>query len=184
MSFDGLTRRSWLTGAAVVAAEVGTASRAEVGLDPFAWTLEEAAAAVARGAWCLRLIPWTPVVPSREQWRTPLPCSNSWRATIPCMLSLALNRCRTIRGRFSFRSHIYGWAYRGSIFLNSFTRKFLRRWKTRYGIYGQKCTRSAMPLRPRGRSPRMRATMSSCIIVRSPSSTNLPNCITCGRSGY
>jgi aspartyl-tRNA(Asn)/glutamyl-tRNA(Gln) amidotransferase subunit A len=49
MSFDGLTRRSWLTGAAVVGAEVGTASRAEAGPEPLAWTLHEAAAALARG---------------------------------------------------------------------------------------------------------------------------------------
>jgi aspartyl-tRNA(Asn)/glutamyl-tRNA(Gln) amidotransferase subunit A len=49
MSSDGLTRRSWLTGAAVVAAEMGTASRAEAGPDPLRWTLSEAAAALAQG---------------------------------------------------------------------------------------------------------------------------------------
>jgi aspartyl-tRNA(Asn)/glutamyl-tRNA(Gln) amidotransferase subunit A len=50
MSFDGLTRRSWVTGAAVVAAEMGTASRAEAGPEPLAWTIQEPSAALGRGA--------------------------------------------------------------------------------------------------------------------------------------
>src|SRR5258708_26733347 len=49
MSFDGLTRRSWLTGAAVAAAGIGAASRAAAGTDPLSWTLVEASQALSRG---------------------------------------------------------------------------------------------------------------------------------------
>src|SRR5260370_12145103 len=42
------TRRSWLKSAAVLAAQMNTVSRAETGSDPLAWTLYEAAAALAR----------------------------------------------------------------------------------------------------------------------------------------
>src|ERR1700729_1066641 len=48
MSFDEITRRSWLAGAAAVATQMGTAARAETGSDPLAWTLNEAATALAR----------------------------------------------------------------------------------------------------------------------------------------
>jgi len=45
---DGLTRRSWLSGATAIGAQIGMASPAEVGSDPLAWTLSEAAAALAK----------------------------------------------------------------------------------------------------------------------------------------
>src|SRR5260370_6883878 len=48
MRFDETTRRSWLKSAAVIAAQMNTVSRAETGPDPLAWTLNEAAAALAR----------------------------------------------------------------------------------------------------------------------------------------
>jgi aspartyl-tRNA(Asn)/glutamyl-tRNA(Gln) amidotransferase subunit A len=48
MSFDRLTRRTWLSGAAALGAEIGLASPAEIGSDPLAWTLTEAAAALAK----------------------------------------------------------------------------------------------------------------------------------------
>jgi len=50
MSFDRLTRRNWLAGATAISAEIGTASPTEVGSDPLAWTLCEAAAALAKRA--------------------------------------------------------------------------------------------------------------------------------------
>src|SRR5260370_41293602 len=48
MRFDETTRRGWLKSAAVIAAQMNTVSRAETGPDPLAWTLNEAAAALAR----------------------------------------------------------------------------------------------------------------------------------------
>jgi aspartyl-tRNA(Asn)/glutamyl-tRNA(Gln) amidotransferase subunit A len=52
MSFDEITRRSWLTGAAAIAAQMGTqvgsVARAETGSDPLAWSLSQAAAALTR----------------------------------------------------------------------------------------------------------------------------------------
>src|SRR5271155_3039419 len=48
MNFDEITRRSWLTGAAAIATQMGSAARAETGSDPLAWTLNEAVAALAR----------------------------------------------------------------------------------------------------------------------------------------
>jgi aspartyl-tRNA(Asn)/glutamyl-tRNA(Gln) amidotransferase subunit A len=48
MSFDGLTRRTWLTGAAAIATETGTVVAAETGSDPLSWTLTEAAVALAK----------------------------------------------------------------------------------------------------------------------------------------
>ena len=48
MRFDETTRRSWLKSAAVIAAQMNNVSRAETGSDPLAWTLNEAAAALAR----------------------------------------------------------------------------------------------------------------------------------------
>src|SRR5258708_755495 len=50
MSFDGLTRRSWLTGAAVAAAGIGAAKRGIAAMDPLSWTLIEASQALSRGA--------------------------------------------------------------------------------------------------------------------------------------
>src|SRR6202011_874028 len=47
MSSNGVTRRSLIAGAAAIAAEVGTASRAKAASDPLDWTLTEAAAALA-----------------------------------------------------------------------------------------------------------------------------------------
>jgi len=43
-----LTRRTLLTGAATVAAKIGTVSAAPLNSDPLAWTLTEAAGAVAK----------------------------------------------------------------------------------------------------------------------------------------
>ncbi|HEY2016397.1 MAG TPA: amidase [Bryobacteraceae bacterium] len=43
-----MTRRSWLTGAAAIAAEVSSAPRARAAADPLAWTLSEAAAALSK----------------------------------------------------------------------------------------------------------------------------------------
>src|SRR5579864_3883141 len=48
MSVDRLTRRTWLASATALAAEMATASPAEAGSDPLAWTLTEAAAALAK----------------------------------------------------------------------------------------------------------------------------------------
>ena len=48
MNFDEITRRSWLTGAAAIGAQVAVVSRAETVPDPLAWTLSEAATALAR----------------------------------------------------------------------------------------------------------------------------------------
>src|SRR5579864_2336505 len=48
MSVDRLTRRTWLAGAATITAEVAKAAPAESGSDPLAWTLTEAAAALAK----------------------------------------------------------------------------------------------------------------------------------------
>src|SRR5260221_2636956 len=48
MRFDETTRRSWLKSAAVIAAQMNSVSRAETGSDPLGWTLNEAAAALAR----------------------------------------------------------------------------------------------------------------------------------------
>src|SRR5689334_16942390 len=46
MDSGGLTRRRWLASATAIAAEV--ASSAQVGSDPLAWTIVEAAAALAK----------------------------------------------------------------------------------------------------------------------------------------
>src|SRR5258708_3402499 len=48
MRFDETTRRGWLKSAAVIAAQMSSVSRAETASDPLAWTLNEAAAALAR----------------------------------------------------------------------------------------------------------------------------------------
>src|SRR5260370_19465964 len=48
MRFDEITRRRWLSGAAAIAAQMEKVSRAETGPDPLAWTLNEAAAALAK----------------------------------------------------------------------------------------------------------------------------------------
>jgi hypothetical protein len=48
MSLDEMTRRSWAKGAALIASQVSAVSRAETALGPLAWTLNEAAAALAR----------------------------------------------------------------------------------------------------------------------------------------
>ena len=48
MNSDRLTRRAWLAGATAMAAEIGTASPVGAGSDPLAWTLTEAAAALAK----------------------------------------------------------------------------------------------------------------------------------------
>ena len=48
MRFDEVTRRSLLTGAAAIATQIGKVSRAETGSAPLEWTLNEAAAALAR----------------------------------------------------------------------------------------------------------------------------------------
>ncbi|HLX42743.1 MAG TPA: amidase [Bryobacteraceae bacterium] len=45
---SGLTRRTMLSGAAVIGAEIGMASPADPASDPLAWTLNEAATALAR----------------------------------------------------------------------------------------------------------------------------------------
>lgn len=45
-----ITRRNWLTTTAAIAAQMGTVSHAETTSDPLAWTLNEAAAALARRA--------------------------------------------------------------------------------------------------------------------------------------
>ncbi len=43
-----VTRRTWLTGGAAIASQIAAASAAEPGPDPLAWTLTEAAAALAK----------------------------------------------------------------------------------------------------------------------------------------
>jgi aspartyl-tRNA(Asn)/glutamyl-tRNA(Gln) amidotransferase subunit A len=48
MNSDRLTRRAWLAGATAIAAEIGPAASAELGSDPLAWTLSEAAAALGK----------------------------------------------------------------------------------------------------------------------------------------
>ncbi len=48
MSFEEITRRRWLAGSAAILAQMGPASRAETRPDPLAWTLNEAAAALAQ----------------------------------------------------------------------------------------------------------------------------------------
>src|ERR1700683_4708292 len=48
MSFDEITRRGWLTGAAAIATQMGTVARAETGSNPLAWALNEAATSLAR----------------------------------------------------------------------------------------------------------------------------------------
>src|SRR5271168_260217 len=45
---NGLTRRSWLSGATAIGMQIGMASPADAGSDPLAWTLREAAAALAK----------------------------------------------------------------------------------------------------------------------------------------
>jgi aspartyl-tRNA(Asn)/glutamyl-tRNA(Gln) amidotransferase subunit A len=45
-----MTRRTWLAGAASIAAEMETLSRAEAASDPLSWTLNEAAAALSKRA--------------------------------------------------------------------------------------------------------------------------------------
>src|SRR5579872_1212959 len=47
-SSDRVTRRTWLTGAAAVAAEAGMVPCAVAASDPLSWTLTEAAAALAK----------------------------------------------------------------------------------------------------------------------------------------
>jgi aspartyl-tRNA(Asn)/glutamyl-tRNA(Gln) amidotransferase subunit A len=48
VSSDWFTRRAWLAGATAVAAHVESASSAKLGSDPLAWTLTEAASALAK----------------------------------------------------------------------------------------------------------------------------------------
>ncbi len=48
LSSDKVTRRTWLSTATAAAAEMGTASFAATGADPLSWTLNEAAAALAK----------------------------------------------------------------------------------------------------------------------------------------
>src|SRR5690349_18297279 len=49
MSSKSFTRRTWLTGVAVMAADMQTISQAKAAADPLDWTLTEAAAALAMG---------------------------------------------------------------------------------------------------------------------------------------
>jgi aspartyl-tRNA(Asn)/glutamyl-tRNA(Gln) amidotransferase subunit A len=50
MGSDQWTRRGWLAGATALAARAGAASPADAATDPLAWTLTEAAAALAKGS--------------------------------------------------------------------------------------------------------------------------------------
>jgi aspartyl-tRNA(Asn)/glutamyl-tRNA(Gln) amidotransferase subunit A len=49
MSSKSITRRTWLTGVAVIAADMETISQAKAAAHPLDWTLSEAAAALAKG---------------------------------------------------------------------------------------------------------------------------------------